>query len=1162
MKILKRAMLILFLILLSVHLFSKPVSELTQNGETINLKLSQSSQLSREIENNFIQKTFAILAEEVEIVVNSMRISNYDLNNQLISTTNQIDNSRILLAKKFIMRDLHGFTIKIEMKKNDNSNGYSILEAVDFDINPISIISFPETVSEAFLPVYESFVDNYETCYLRNLPTKKPSILIINHQLLNNYSGPFIPWKKSLGFDVTLANIEEVSPTKDRTEIKNYIADVYHNSPNPPDYLIIVGDVSGAFSFPTFTITSALGEENATDLNYTLIDGDDFLPEILTGRISVSNSSDYTTIISKIYNYEKNPYMTNTDWMKSALVVAGNYSSQPPTPVTPLLTSKWIHDELIAKGYTRVDTFFYPNAPETCGPEIVNSINEGVQFVSYRGWGNVHGWNYPQFYKDVHLPQTTNAAMMPIVTSIVCNTGDFANQSDSECFGEKWMRLGTPTSLGGCVAFYGPTDLHTSTEMNNSIASGFYHGVLHEGIRSFGTAVMRSKTELYNNYPNDLSSGEHVEFYFSVYNMLSDPSLNMWNLIPSQINANLPNSIEQGKNYLEINLPENLNGAHITASSDNENFSFTKLINGHALLPIDTENEGNVLVTISIKNFIPLQVEIPIVASDNIGIISHNLNSIIVGEESTLNLTAKNFSNATINNVTAEISSNSEFISGSTAFNFGSINSLATSDASATFNIAAECPDNEIIELIITFSNGDVSKLEIIAGGFTFDAQTISFDGDGFLDAGETSDMFIDIVNIGEISGENISVFITSLTDAVVVNNDEYAIASIPVGQTIQASFNVTAQESAALGRNLHFEIDVRDNEGRSYKMIRFTNLGEVDNTAPTGPDFYGYYAYDNNDLGYENSPAPVYDWIEIDPNDGGPATGVTVFESFDDASDVIDLPFTFRYYGVDYDIATICSNGWLSFTDTWMRNFRNWNIPAALGPKALLAPYWDDLKGANNGTIPLRVCTYYDQPNDRFIVEWNNAYNGCNQVSLEKFQIILEPKPNEDGDITFQYHTIDNPDEGRNYCTVGIENYSHTDGLCYTYAGFYPESATILQAGLAIKFTTNSPDSFIENDNSTNNYNFSLTQNYPNPFNPTTNIVFSLEESSDISLEIYNVIGQKITTLAMGRYASGSHHIEWNGIDENGKRVSSGIYFYKLSTPNNSVQKKMLLLK
>ncbi len=88
------------------------------------------------------------------------------------------------------------------------------------------------------------------------------------------------------------------------------------------------------------------------------------------------------------------------------------------------------------------------------------------------------------------------------------------------------------------------------------------------------------------------------------------------------------------------------------------------------------------------------------------------------------------------------------------------------------------------------------------------------------------------------------------------------------------------------------------------------------------------------------------------------------------------------------------------------------------------------------------------------------------------------------------------------------------------------------------------------------------LSQNYPNPFNPTTTINYSIAKEGTVELTIYNIKGQKVKTLVNERKEAGQHSIVWNGKDNTNKTVSSGIYFYSLSTGKKNMKKKMLLLK
>ena len=90
----------------------------------------------------------------------------------------------------------------------------------------------------------------------------------------------------------------------------------------------------------------------------------------------------------------------------------------------------------------------------------------------------------------------------------------------------------------------------------------------------------------------------------------------------------------------------------------------------------------------------------------------------------------------------------------------------------------------------------------------------------------------------------------------------------------------------------------------------------------------------------------------------------------------------------------------------------------------------------------------------------------------------------------------------------------------------------------------------------------FALYQNQPNPFNPTTEISFNLPVMSNVRLDVYNITGQKVTTLVDGPMQPGPHSVTWNGMSDSGEPVASGIYFYRIEAGNHSENRKMLLLK
>ena len=92
--------------------------------------------------------------------------------------------------------------------------------------------------------------------------------------------------------------------------------------------------------------------------------------------------------------------------------------------------------------------------------------------------------------------------------------------------------------------------------------------------------------------------------------------------------------------------------------------------------------------------------------------------------------------------------------------------------------------------------------------------------------------------------------------------------------------------------------------------------------------------------------------------------------------------------------------------------------------------------------------------------------------------------------------------------------------------------------------------------------HNFNLMQNYPNPFNPSTQIKYSIPNRELITIKVFNILGEEIKTLVNEEKNIGEYSTTWNGIDKQGKEVASGIYFYELIAGDQTLIKKMLLLK
>jgi len=84
------------------------------------------------------------------------------------------------------------------------------------------------------------------------------------------------------------------------------------------------------------------------------------------------------------------------------------------------------------------------------------------------------------------------------------------------------------------------------------------------------------------------------------------------------------------------------------------------------------------------------------------------------------------------------------------------------------------------------------------------------------------------------------------------------------------------------------------------------------------------------------------------------------------------------------------------------------------------------------------------------------------------------------------------------------------------------------------------------------------LVGNYPNPFNPSTTIMFDLDRTAKVQINIYNILGQKVAEIANREFQMGNHRLLWDA----SSNISSGVYFYEMRTDNYTQIKKMILMR
>ncbi len=924
-------------------------------------------------------------------------------------------------------------------------------------------------ISHAWAKLMHGAVLNFDDIEVDEVPVGSYLIVCENDAPLLNYLSALVDWKKRKGHAVT---IQTFSSGASNSTIKNLIQIAYDTWEIPPEYVLLVGDTGGDWALPGWTVSWFY----QIDHPYSQLEGDDILADVALGRFPAENSSQVTTMINKILFYEKMPYTSSSNWYHQGVLVAGSDHSGLST----IQTNRWIKTRMIWNNYTRIDTMWYTMGGSV-STTITTAINDGVLYCNYRGYIGMEDFD------NGDIDALSNGRKMPFCTTITCETGGFSGFGESTM--EHFFKVGTPTTPKGAIGAIGTATSMTNTRCNNTVDMGIYAGLFEEGITQAGNALNRGKLELYNTYQaNDPGSVDD----FSMWNALAgDPGTELFTKAIQYMTCPVPATVTWGENTLTLTVNETgigpLQDATVCLykSGDLQEVGLTD-VNGQVTLPLTAASAGNVKVTVTRQNFYPVVDSLDLVqAAVAVGYLSNSIDDDNIGESSgdgdgiinpgetvELPLVFKNYGTTTTATGVSVTATEADAFATLTdpLETFPNIVPGATANSLDDFNlmVANNCPHGHVVHLNLVTNAAQGSwdglmDLEVISYNMVTLAAYAS-GGDSLLSPGETANFILSVRNTGGKNATSLNATLTSLDSYVTVNDNAASFGTVNVNTSASCfgnPFNLTASGSAPPGHDANLKVTFTSSTGATQIDTITIALGNKTSADPQGPDAYGYYCFDNTDLNYAQH--PVYSWVEIDPRYGGSGSILPLSDPGEDldASVNVTLPFTFRYYGENVTQITICSNGWLS---TWpnvsFNDFRNYPIPSAIGPNGMIAPFWDDLTTLGDG----RVATFNDAANHRFIVEWSRTPTWGWPSPAEIFEAILfdpvyYPTPTGDGEILFQYNTIeevfgegdDNP-----YSTVGIESPDQQDGVEVVYWNTYEDPAAAhLVNGRAYLFTT-----------------------------------------------------------------------------------------------------------
>jgi hypothetical protein len=1099
--------------------------------------------------------------------------------------------------------------------------------------------------------------------------------LIITHDDFYEAVLPLAEWKTQKGMLARVVKTSEIGSSQ--YQIKNFISDAYNNWEIPPEYVLLVGD-QYHIPFPS----------SLNDHYYAMIDGDVF-DDVMIGRFPAANLSQVQTMVAKVLGYEKDPYMEDTLWFRKGTTIVredGQYVSDS----IYWSDAHYAAGLMVNAGYVHVDSFssFGGNNAQ----DVINAINDGRTFVLYRGQGVGYWWSPFAVYPS----STNNGFKLPVVVSATCAT------LGMDDLGEEFMRVGTPANPKGAVGFIGTTTIGSGiAHIRSAIAKGFFKSVFEDRINILGDAFDGARRYLY-----DLFGAINDYYGFTLY---GDPELNLWTATPSALTVSFPPAIPLGNIDFTVSVSSSsgnaLPGALVCVKMDTLVYSYGYTgPDGSITFSLDIPDTGTLLITVTARNFKPyIDSASVIVEGPYLALTSYSLEELTgngdgfvnPGESFTVNIKISNIGNDTSFNATGFLRSGDPYIT--LIDTVEDLGTLAPGDTveienAFSFQVSSLARDGHLISLDIFIEdssgntwNSIISNLLVMAPkisiiGVEF-IDTLNYgNGNGIPEPGEFIEIIPTFVNSGHAPVSNLVYSVSEGDTSFSVSDPNIFIGILNPGDTIAISddpIRGAIHPFTSMGEIELLGLAVGSGQTYVYTDTLPIDIPVLSSAMPTGPDNYGYYAYDDTDV--LSGQSPTFDWVEIAP----PGPGEIISEITNDDADTVTLPlpFTFKFYGIEYDSIGVCSNGFLELGRATYRFGYNDSIPSPGGPKRLLAPFWCDLDPSQNGDI----YQWYDENNHRWIVEFKNVVHyGGNYP--ETFEVILYdplyyPTPTGDGIIVFQYLTVSNP----NVCTIGIEDHTETDGIEYLYNGSYGPGAASMVNHRAIKFSTSVPqgvstpwitmnpiyfifdtltgngngipeegetfslniilrnwgnvaaedmevhlssvdgasqvidsfafygtiapgDSLINTDDPfivsvptspsdtildfsllirANNgdyenlilfsipldYNvgiegsgripttFLLSQNYPNPWEDVTFIEFSIPKRTAVEITIYDISGRKIRTLLREVKNPGFYRINWNGRDDRGLRVPSGIYFLRVVTEDNVATRKMVLI-
>jgi len=493
-----------------------------------------------------------------------------------------------------------------------------------------------------------------------------------------------------------------------------------------------------------------------------------------------------------------------------------------------------------------------------------------------------------------------------------------------------------------------------------------------------------------------------------------------------------------------------------------------------------------------------------------------------------------------------------------------------------TFDVSNSVPDDYEIDFntLINDDNGDSWSSHIYLTAFApeiYASNTIVDDGaNGGLDPGETADLIITLKNDGGATANNILATLWSTDPYVTINNNTANLNSLNPYSNDDVTFNITASEEIPLGYILEFIIEIEADNDYTSSSPTYVAVGLMSEGFETG-NFSVYPWYFNGDAVWMIDNVTFFEGNysatsgDIEDNQ----SSSMLLEAYVLGGGEISF-YKKVSSEADYDFLRFYIDG--TEIDSWAGD-QNWSLETYSLEAGLHSFTWTYYKdgsvsnGSDCGWVDLITFPPFGDPNPQLAYDPGSfVFTIENEILTDTITIINEGT----GPLLYSIEVMDSLGNLIDWIIPhsqnGGLNSGDNDEIIVDF------DATELEEGnyhANIIITDHMNNEFIIpvwmlvdiNTGIIENKQISEIGNIPNPFNLTTNIYFELNKSGNLSLEIFDFKGTKIKTLVSGPlYLKGKHSIKWDATNDQGNRVGSGLYLYKLIIGKELSTGKMLL--